>query len=83
MRPGNCGNLGNIGNVESVTCRPHYPGDETIPVPGSFHFDRLQSTLVPLGAFCSISQGGFALLGNSCEFNSFVQDCGQGQNFPV
>src|SRR6266571_4837358 len=29
------------------------------------------------------SQGGFALLGNSCEFNSFVQDCGQGQNFPV
>jgi len=28
-------------------------------------------------------QGGFALLGNSCEFNSFVQDCGQGQNFPV
>jgi len=29
MRPGNGGNLGNIGNVESVTYRPHYPGDET------------------------------------------------------
>src|SRR5207244_835433 len=28
-------------------------------------------------------QGGFALLRNSCEFNSFVQDCGHGQNFPV
>ena len=31
MRPGNCGNLGNVGNVESVTCRPHYPGDGTNP----------------------------------------------------
>src|SRR5439155_117052 len=28
-------------------------------------------------------QGGFALLGNSCEMNSFVQDCGHGQDFPV
>jgi hypothetical protein len=26
-----CGNLGNTGNVESVTCRPHYPGDGTNP----------------------------------------------------
>ena len=31
MRPGNGGNLGNSGNVESVSCRPHYPGDGTNP----------------------------------------------------
>jgi hypothetical protein len=31
MHPGNCGNLGNVGNVECVTCRAHYPGDETNP----------------------------------------------------
>src|SRR2546422_9324682 len=43
----------------------------------------------PAGTFENVkepslaTQGGFALLGNSCEFNSFVQDCGQGQNFPV
>src|SRR5438093_3838375 len=31
MCRGKCGNLGNIGNDESVTCRPHYPGDGTNP----------------------------------------------------
>ena len=43
MRPGNGGNLGNIGNVESVTCRPHYPGDGTNP-PSPLNYDILLST---------------------------------------
>jgi len=34
-------------------------------------------------ALAPFRQGGFALLGNSCEMNSFVQDCGHGQDFPV
>src|SRR5439155_5855951 len=46
MRPGNCGNLGNIGNVESVTYRPHYPGDETNPpLRFCFSLNRLQGSL--------------------------------------
>ena len=44
MRRGKCGNLGNTGNVESVTCRPHYPGDGTNPPLSAFCFtlNRLQ-----------------------------------------
>ena len=38
MRPGNGGNLGNSGNVESVSCRPHYPGDGTNPPLSAFPF---------------------------------------------
>jgi hypothetical protein len=46
MRPGNCGNLGNIGNVESVTCRPHYPGDGTNPPLSASLFCWLQTVLI-------------------------------------
>ena len=36
MRHRNRGNLGSVGNVESVTCRPHYPGDGTNPPLSAF-----------------------------------------------
>ena len=45
-------------------------------------FSRFPQILVVDGGR-EFEQGGFALLGNSCEFNSFVQDCGHGQDFPV
>src|SRR5438093_8679800 len=45
MCRGKCGNLGNIGNDESVTCRPHYPGDGTNPPP--LRFPLLSSGLRP------------------------------------
>ena len=45
MRPGNCGNLGNIGNVESVTCRPHYPGDGTNPSLSACRINNLEPSV--------------------------------------
>ena len=42
MRRGHGGNLGNVGNIESVTCRPHYPGDGTNP-PSPLNYDLLLS----------------------------------------